>query len=380
MANKPWQLPSIDKIFDEAQPATIAPNVLRQKRIIESTLAAFGFEAQIQQVQQGPQATLYSLSPAADVQLSRLKGLETDLAVALSGAAVQITTPTARHPFLSILVPHLEGHNIISLRRVLESAAFQQHSGKLKIGLGIDVVDQPVIIDLTELPHLLIGGTTGSGKSACLHAIVASLLCAYPPNALQLLMIDPLAVELRDYQDLPHLFAPVVTRSSQALDTLGTVDKVIDRRYRIFSDHQARNIESYNRQLIQADKDPIPHIVVVIDNVFDLLLASASEVEQTITRMAQRARGAGIHLILATPRAHTDALSGVIKANFPGRIALRVMGPAESRLILDEVGAEELTGPGDMLYKAPNTNALQRIQGAYVSEAERRRLVEFWRA
>ena len=377
MTHKPWQLPSIEKIFDEAQPATIAPNVLRQKRIIESTLAALGFEAQ---VQQGPQATLYSLTPAADTQLSRLKGLETDLAVALSGAAVQIATPTARRPFVSILVPHLDGHNTVPLRRVLESPAFRQHNGKLKIGLGIDVVDHPVIIDLTELPHLLIGGTTGSGKSACLHAMVASLLCTYPPNTLQLLMIDPLAVELRDYQDLPHLFAPVVTRSSQALDTLGTVDKVIDRRYRIFSDNQARNIESYNRLLIQADKEPIPYIVVVIDNVFDLLLTSASDVEQTITRMAQRARGAGIHLILATPRAHTDALSGTIKANFPGRIAFRVMGPAESRLILDEAGAEDLIGQGDMLYKAANTNVLQRIQGAYISEAERRRLVEFWRA
>lgn len=380
MTHKPWQLPSIEKIFDEAQPATIAPNVLRQKRIIESTLAALGFEAQVQQVQQGPQATLYSLTPAADTQLSRLKGLETDLAVALSGAAVQIATPTARRPFVSILVPHLDGHNTVPLRRVLESPVFRQHNGKLKIGLGIDVVDHPVIIDLTELPHLLIGGTTGSGKSACLHAMVASLLCTYPPNTLQLLMIDPLAVELRDYQDLPHLFAPVVTRSSQALDTLGTVDKVIDRRYRIFSDNQARNIESYNRLLIQADKEPIPYIVVVIDNVFDLLLTSASDVEQTITRMAQRARGAGIHLILATPRTHTDALSGTIKANFPGRIAFRVMGPAESRLILDEAGAEDLIGQGDMLYKAPNTNVLQRIQGAYISEAERRRLVEFWRA
>lgn len=258
--------------------------------------------------------------------------------------------------------------------------AFRQVGGFLKVGLGLDLVGEPVVIDLTELPHLLIGGTTGSGKSTCLHAILASLLCTYSPNALQLLLIDPLAIELRDYTNLPHLFAPVVTRSSQALDTLNTIDKVIDRRYQSFADNQARNIAGYNQQLKRARKQTIPYIVVAIDNVFDLLMTSAKAVEQTITRMAQRARGAGVHLILSTPRADTDALSGTLKANFPGRIAFRVTDAAESRLILDQNGAEELIGQGDMLYKAPNTNTPRRIQGAYVSEEERQRIVRFWKS
>lgn len=381
MANQPWPTPAINEILDESDADTNPAHVLRQKRLIEKTLAELGYEVKINQVQQGPRLTRYNLTPESATQLSKIKNLDQDLAVALSGAAVQIALPTAQSPALGILVPHPRGQQSpVRLRPILESAAFRQVGGFLKVGLGLDLVGQPVVIDLTELPHLLIGGTTGSGKSTCLHAIIASLLCTYSPNALQLLLIDPLAIELRDYTNLPHLFAPVVTRSSQAIDTLNTIDNVINRRYQSFADHQARNIAGYNQQLKRARKQTIPFIVVAIDNVFDLLMTSAKEVEQTITRMAQRARGAGIHLILSTPRADTDALSGTLKANFPGRIAFRVTGTAESRLILDQGGAEELIDQGDMLYKAPNTNTPRRIQGAYVSEEERNRIVQFWRS
>jgi len=378
MTNQQWQLPPIQEILDEVTSETSAPNVLRQKRVIENTLAELGVEVQILQVQQGPHGTRFSLG--AGVQISKIQNLDKDLAVALSGAAVQIIPPTPDNPSLGILVPYGEEQITVKLRQILDSATFKQQTGALKLGLGLDITGTPVVIDLAELPHLLIGGTTGSGKSACLHAVITGLLCTYPPNALQLLLIDPLAIELRAYSNLPHLFAPVVTRSTQALDTLTTVDKVIDRRYNIFAEQRARNITAYNDKLAQAGKDTIPYIVIIIDNVFDLMMTAAGDVEQIITRMAQRARGAGVHLILATPRAHTDALSGTIKANFPGRIAFRVMGPAESRLILDQAGAEELLGQGDMLYKASNTTELQRVQGIYVSEDERNGIVEFWRS
>ncbi len=380
MTHQAWPLPPIPDILDEVPAQTAAPNILRHKRIIESTLAELGYPAQVHQIKQGPRVTLFSLGPDADTQLSKIKNLDTDLAVALSGAPVQILPPSPEQPVMSVLVAHSARQAAeVKLRQVVDTPAFRQHSGLLKAGLGLDMFGAPVLVDLTELPHLLIGGATGAGKSACLHALIAGLLCTYPPNALQFLMIDPLTVELRVYNNLPHLFAPVVTRSNQALDTLGTVDKVIDRRYQIFSENQARNIEAYNQILARQDKDTIPYIVIVIDNVFDLLMTSANEVELMISRMARRARGAGVHLILSTPRPDTEALSGTIKANFPGRIAFRTMGPAESRLILDSAGAEELLGPGDMLYKAPNSNQPQRVQGIHISEAERQRLIDFWK-
>ena len=381
MPNHPWPPPPINEILDEPEASANQANVLRQKRLLEKTLVELGYEAKIHQVQQGPRLTRYSLTPESATQLSKIKNLDQDLAVALSGAVVQIALPTSQSPTLGILVHHPLGQQAtVKLRSILESTVFRQVGGFLKVGLGLDLIGQPVVIDLAELPHLLIGGTTGFGKSTCLHAIIASLLCTYSPNALQLLLIDPLTIELRDYSNLPHLFAPVVTRSSQALDTLNTIDKVIDRRYQSFADNQVRNIAGYNQQLKRARRQTIPYIVVAIDNVFDLLMTSAREVEQTITRMAQRARGAGVHLILSTPRADTDALSGTLKANFPGRIAFRVTGTAESRLILDQDGAEELIGQGDMLYKVPNSNTLRRIQGVYVSESERNKIVQFWKS
>jgi S-DNA-T family DNA segregation ATPase FtsK/SpoIIIE len=380
MAHKQWQLPPLQDTLDEAVTEPAIPGVLKQKRIIEKTLEELGFAAKVQAVQPGPRVTHYSLRPDPETQISRLKNLDKDLAVALSGATVQFVPPGPNHPQVSLLVANPYSPNSpVKLRQVLESPEFLQNMGQLTFGLGLDIVGTAVVVDLTELPHLLIGGTTGSGKSTCLNAIITSLICTYPPNSLQLLMIDPLAVELRDYRDLPHLFAPVVTRSAQALNTLDTIDKVIDRRYRIFSEHQARNIVAYNDKRLKSGQEKIPFIVVAIDNVFDLMTTAPQELEQLISRMARRARGAGIHLILSTQRADTGALSGTIKANFPGRIAFRVMGPAESRLILDQAGADELLGHGDMLYKAPHDSELQRVQGILVSQAERMRIIDFWK-
>jgi len=381
MADQQWRLPPIQDILDEPAPAANAPNVLRQKRLIEHSLAELGFEVQVHQIRQGPRATQFSLGPGADVQVSKIKNLEADLAVALSGAGVNIVDPTPEHPYLGILVSHPAGKkNVIRLRQMLESPAFEQKQGHLKVGLGINIIGVPVVISLTEMPHLLIGGTTGSGKSTCLHAVIAGLLCTYPPTILQFLMIDPLVTELRNYTNLPHLFAPVVTRSGQALDTLTTLDSVIDRRYKIFAQHRVRDIATYNQKVAQIEQEKMAYIVVAIDNVFDLMMTEAKEVEQVISRLAQRARGAGVHIVLSTPRAGTDVLAGTIKANFPGRIAFRVINRAESQLILDSAGAEELLDRGEMLYKGPNTNQLQRVQSVYVSEAELKRITDFWRS
>ncbi len=380
MTQPQWKLPSLPDVLDSTPSANKTPNILRQKNIIEKTLDELGFAVKVGQIQQGPQITQFSLMVETAGQHSKIKGAEKDLALALSGADVQIVVPSPQQPYITVLVPHPAGEiSVVTLRQLLESPAFAQHQGPLKVGLGLNLTGQPVIINLANLPHLLLGGTTGTGKSSCLHAIIASLLCTYPPNALHFLMIDPLSVELKNYNGLPHLFAPVVTRSTQALDTLGTLDKVIERRYKVFADNHARNISTYNQKLSEAGKDTIPYIVIIIDNVFDLLMNSGKAVEKIITRMAQRARGAGVHLILSTPHANTKALSGSLKANFPGRIAFKVMGSAESRLILDQNGAEALLGQGDMLFKAPGGVAPQRIQGVYVSERERERILDFWR-
>ncbi len=380
MTQPQWKLPSLPDVLDSTPPNSKTPNILRQKNIIEKTLGDLGFTVKVGQIQQGPQITQFSLLAEADSQPFKIKKVEQDLALALSGVDVRIVLPAPQQPFMAVLVPHPAGEiSVVSLRQLLESPAFVQHHGPLKVGLGLNLTGQPVIIDLVELPHLLLAGTTGSGKSSCLHTIIASLLCTYPPNTLHFLMIDPLSVELKIYNGLPHLFAPVVTRSAQALDTLGTLEKVIERRYQVFADNHARNISAYNQKLSEAGKDTIPYIVIVIDNVFDLLMSSANEVEKIITRMAQRARGAGVHLILSTPHANTSALSGSLKANFPGRIAFKVMNPAESRLILDQNGAEDLLGQGDLLFKASGGVAPQRVQGVYVSEVERERILDFWR-
>jgi S-DNA-T family DNA segregation ATPase FtsK/SpoIIIE len=250
--------------------------------------------------------------------------------------------------------------------------------GAVKVPLGIDTFGRPLIIDLTSLPHLLIGGTTGSGKSTCLHAIIASLLCTYTPAEVQLLLVDPLRVELERYQGIPHLVAPVVTQTAQVLALLLQTVEEIERRYQMLARAQVRDIATYNDNL-PAGQPPLPYLLVMIDNLFDLMLNAPKEIEQALTRIAQKARGAGIHLVLATLRSNVATISGSIKANFPARIAFRMADRAESQLILDTGGAELLFGQGDMLFKAPGTALLQRLQGIYVSEYELNRIINFWR-
>ncbi len=379
MIDQSGPLPPINKILDEAAAGdgALKAHGHSQARLIEKTLAEFDLVAEVRNIHYGPRLTQFSLKPDSDVPISKIKRLETDLAVALSGALVDIQEPLPTYPYVTVVVENYRQPQV-KLRQVIESAAFQQKEGALKVGLGLDAFGQPVVIDLAAMPHLLIGGATGSGKSVCVNAIIASLLCTYPPAALQLLLIDPAAVELKIYHDLPHLVAPVITETDWVLDALTGVVQAIDRRYRRFAQLQVRDIAAYNQKAPQAGQQPMPYLVIIIDNLVDLMIDAPKDLEQVLTRIAQKARGAGIHLILATLRTNVTTLAGSIKANFPGRIAFRVVDKAESQLILDMAGAEKLLGQGDMLYKSPAAGRLQRLQGVYVAEAELKRIVDFW--
>jgi len=376
MAEERWRLPPLEELLDEAEAGPEPGHSREQADLIEKSLAELGLPAQVRNIHYGPRLTQFSLKPDPSVQISGIRRLAPDLAVALAGGLVDIREPSDGYPYVTLLVEN-DGRPNVRLRQVIDSAAFWRRGGALKAGLGLDTFGEPVVIDLAAMPHLLIGGTTGSGKSMCVHALLASLLCTCSPDKLRLLLIDPLEVELRYYAGLPHLVGPVVSRSAQALEALNQTIGEIERRYALMAERQARDIAAYNRAAPEADR--LPYLVLMIDNLFDLMLDAPKDLEQLLTRIAQKARGAGIHLVLATLRAKTDTISGAIKANFPGRIAFRVVDRSESQLILDVGGAEELLGQGDMLYKAPNSGQLQRVQGAYVSEAELNRIAAFWR-
>lgn len=378
MANQQWRLPPLAEILDSV-PAEMDGDMAReQSQIIEQGLADLGVPAQVRNIHHGPRLTQFSLKPQSSAEVSQIKRLEQDLAVALSGALVQIDEPTPEYPYIVVVVQNEQALGV-TLRQALESPLFNRLRGAVKIPLGIDTFGRPLSIDLASLPHLLIGGTTGAGKSTCLHAMIASLLCTYTPDEVQLLLIDPLRVELDRYQGIPHLVAPVVTQTAEVLALLTRTVEEIERRYQELARAQVRDIAAYNGNL-PTGRPSLPYLLVIIDNLFDLMFHAPKDVEQLLTRIAQKARGAGIHLVLATLRSNVATVSGSIKANFPARIAFRVADRAESQLILDTGGAELLFGQGDMLFKAAGTGHLQRLQGIYVSEHELNRIVNFWRS
>jgi S-DNA-T family DNA segregation ATPase FtsK/SpoIIIE len=260
----------------------------------------------------------------------------------------------------------------------MESDRFQQATGALKIALGQNVSGQAYVADLASMPHLLIAGATGSGKSVCINAVIACLLSTHTPETLRLLMIDPKMVELVNYNGIPHLLAPVVTELEKAVGVLSWATREMDRRYKLFSKEHVRNIESYNSKMAQEGRETLPYIVLIIDELADMMMMAPEEVERTLARLAQMARATGMHLILATQRPSVDVVTGLIKANFPARIAFAVSSQIDSRVILDSPGAERLLGKGDMLYMAADSAKLQRLQGVFVSDHELNQLVRFW--
>ncbi|MCB0212650.1 MAG: DNA translocase FtsK [Anaerolineae bacterium] len=390
MGNGRWRLPPIVQIFDEGYEAEISEGEIRQRvKIIEETLLSFGVEAKVREINQGPAVTQFSLEPGfmatkdakgnpRKVRVSRIVNLANDLALALAASPIRIEAPIPGRPYVGLEVPNTNT-NLVTIRTVLESDQFQRSKGALKIALGQDVSGRPFVADLAAMPHLLIAGATGSGKSVCINAVVASFISMHTPETLRFLMIDPKMVELVAYNGIPHLLAPVVTELEKATGVLSWATREMDRRYKLFAKEHTRNLESYNEKIKKEGGETLPYIVIIIDELADLMMMAPDEVERTVARIAQMARATGMHLILATQRPSVDVVTGLIKANFPARIAFAVSSQIDSRVILDSPGAERLLGKGDMLYMAADSAKLRRLQGVFVSDSELNRLVQFWR-
>ncbi len=378
-----WKLPEIKTILDPAALVSIESNVDRERGgLIEETLASFGAPAKIVEIKRGPTITQFGVEPLfvetrsgkTRVRVSKIANLADDLALALAAPRIRIQAPVPGHSYVGIEVPNFESSRV-TLLEVLESKNFTRKKTPLKIALGMNVSGEPIASDLSGLPHLLIAGTTGSGKSVCVNSILSCLLLNNTPAELRLILVDPKRVELTGYNGIPHLLAPVITDTDKVVSALQWIQREMDARYHRFSQLGCRNIQDHNGK--QADK--LPYIVVVVDELADLMMLAPDETERSLTRLAQLARATGIHLILATQRPSTDVVTGLIKANFPARIAFAVASNTDSRVILDQPGAERLLGRGDMLFQAPDAAAPVRLQGVFITDQEIARTVDFWR-
>ncbi|HLD18243.1 MAG TPA: DNA translocase FtsK 4TM domain-containing protein [Patescibacteria group bacterium] len=346
-------------------------DVDRNREIIRRLFNQFHIQVEMSEVSVGPTVTQYTLRPSEGIKLSRVVALQNDLALALAAHPIRIEAPIPGKSLVGIEVPN-QSAALVSLREILESKAFRERKSDLTVALGKDVTGRSWTAPLEKMPHLLVAGATGSGKSVCLNAILVSLLYENGPDDLRLILVDPKRVELTTYEGVPHLLVPPIIKTDETINALKWTVREMDRRLDVLSKFKARDIASYNERA----EERMPRIVVVIDELADLMVASGHEAETTIVRIAQMARAVGIHLILATQRPSVDVITGLIKANFPARIAFAVASQTDSRTILDCAGAEKLLGRGDMLYSCAELSKPQRVQGAYVSESEIRRVVE----
>ncbi len=349
---------------------------------LERTFQSFGVKARVTQVHLGPAVTKYEVHPDVGVKVSKIVSLSDDIALALAAKGIRIEAPIPGKSAIGIEVPNSEVA-IVSLREVLESKQNGKPDAPLLIGLGRDITGEAVMAELNKMPHLLVAGATGSGKSVCINGIITSILMRAKPHEVKMMMIDPKMVELNVYNGIPHLLAPVVTDAKKASQALKKVVSEMERRYELFSHTGTRNIEGYNDHVKRSNaeeeaKQPLlPFIVVIVDELADLMMVASSDVEDSITRLAQMARAAGIHLIIATQRPSVDVITGVIKANIPSRIAFAVSSSTDSRTILDMGGAEKLLGRGDMLYLPVGASKPVRVQGAFLSDDEVEEIVDF---
>lgn len=378
-----WKLPDIKTILDPASIVSIESNIDKERAaLIEDTLTSFGAPSKIVEIKRGPTITQFGVEPLfvetrsgrTRVRVSKIANLADDLALALAAPRIRIQAPVPGHSYIGIEVPNSES-NRVTLMEVIGSKSFTQKKSPMKIALGMNVSGEPIASDLTGLPHLLIAGTTGSGKSVCVNSILCCLLLNNSPANLRLIMVDPKRVELTGYNGIPHLLSPVITDTEKVVGALQWVQREMDARYHRFSQVGSRNISEYNH----SQPDKFPYMVVVIDELADLMMMAPDETERALTRLAQLARATGIHLILATQRPSTDVVTGLIKANFPARIAFAVASGIDSRVILDQPGAERLLGRGDMLFQAPDAAAPVRLQGVFITEQEIARTVDYWR-
>ncbi len=375
-SGRTWALPPVD-LLEEGSAARHGEEEIRYNiRVIEETLAHFSIAAKVVEVNVGPVVTRYELKPAAGVKLSRIEALQDDLALALAARSLRIEAPVPGKSVVGIEIPNL-AIGLVSVRDVVQTAQFQGANSKLGVTLGRDIAGGPVIADLGKLPHLLVAGQTGSGKSVCINAIITSLLLGATPEEVRLLLIDPKRVELTGYNGVPHLLVPVVTDQAKILTALRWATGEMDRRYRLFAQAAARNIERYNEN--RSAEERIPFVVIIVDELADLMMIAPIDVEEAITRIAQLARATGIHLVIATQRPSVEVITGLIKANIPARIAFAMASSIDSRTILDMIGAEKLLGRGDMLYLPPDQAKPIRAQGVYVAEREIDRVTDFWR-
>jgi S-DNA-T family DNA segregation ATPase FtsK/SpoIIIE len=391
-----FSLPALS-LLDSGEDARIPidkQSLLMNSRILEKKLMDYGVEGRVVQVRPGPVITVYEFEPAPGVKVSKIVNLADDLALALSAISIRIVAPIPGKSVVGIEIPNTLRETVY-LRGLLDAKATKASESKLTLALGKDISGDPFIVDLSKMPHLLVAGSTGSGKSVSINSMICSILLRATPEEVKFLLIDPKMLELSAYEDIPHLLLPVVTNPKKAAVALTWLVEEMERRYSLLAYKGTRNIEQYNRKLEEemAEAPPdtgeetgeapppekLPYIVVVIDELADLMIISSRDVEESITRLAQMARAVGIHLILATQRPSVDVLTGIIKANFPARISFQVSSKVDSRTILDTIGAEHLLGMGDMLFLPPGSSKQKRIHGALVSPAEIKRIVDFLR-
>ena len=369
-----YKKPSIDILnkFDKKADENGRKKVLKNASLLEKTLSDFGVEAKVNQVTVGPTITRYEIQPSPGVKVSKIVNLTDDLALSLAAKSIRIEAPIPGKSAIGIEVPNEESQ-MVGLREVLESEEFRNFESPLAMALGKDIGGKPIIADIGKMPHLLIAGSTGSGKSVCVNTLINSILYKANPDEVKFLLIDPKVVELASYNGIPHLLIPVVTDPKKAANALNWAVVEMNRRYKLFAENQVKDITSYNEKA----EEKLPKIVIIIDELADLMMACANDVEDYICRLAQMARAAGMHLIIATQRPSVDVITGVIKANIPSRIAFAVSSQTDSRTILDLGGAEKLLGKGDMLFYPLGASKPVRLQGAFISESESERVIDF---
>ncbi|MEE9233506.1 MAG: DNA translocase FtsK, partial [Nitrospirales bacterium] len=410
--SKSYQMPSPVDLLDThaARAAHQTDSVLKsQSEILVQTLASFGIEGSVTDVHPGPVITMYEFAPGPGIKVARIVTLADDLAMALKALKIRVVAPLPRKSTVGIEVPNPQ-RETVGLKEMLTSEVFTRSRAKLALALGKDIFGRPVVTDLRSMPHLLVAGATGSGKSVGLNCLLLNILFTSHPDEVKLLLVDPKVLELQVYDGIPHLIRPVITNPKEAARGLGWVVQEMERRYRVLAELGVRNIDAYNKKVIELqglgskvrhakklskgqsmnlddkapllgdspeDRVPLPYIVVVIDEFADLMMVAPKDIEDRIARLAQMARASGIHLVLATQRPSVDVVTGLIKANFPARIAYQVSSKIDSRTILDANGAESLLGKGDMLFLSSGTGGITRLHGPYVSDEEVRSVVEW---
>lgn len=381
--DRPYEMPSIEEFLEspvklsERDRKEIESQIHATSEVLTDKLSEFGIEAEVRHVNIGPIITQYELEPAKGVKVNRFTSLADDLALAIKARSIRVQAPIPGRGLIGVEIPNLT-RDMIYLKDLLLSEEMKKSSSKLMFGLGKDIAGKPVVTDLAKMPHLLIAGATGSGKSVCINTIIMSLIMRTRPEDLRLILIDPKRVELAGYNGLPHLIGDVVTEPDNALENMYWAVREMERRYELLQEAKVRDINSYNQQAAKDEEmEKLPYIIIIVDEFADLIMTSGKDIEHPITRLAQMARAVGIHLILATQRPSIKVITGIIKANFPARIAFQVSSRVDSRVILDMIGAERLLGSGDMLFLPPGKAVPERIHGAFVSDKEIVRTCEF---